>query len=76
MRRVVAAGAAAASALAVADQAVAHVTLHPNSVPQGGFVALNVRVPNEEANAATTKVDVKLPPGLALAAVALFRRRA
>jgi uncharacterized protein YcnI len=45
--------------------ATAHVTLQPNEVPAGGFTRLDVRVPNEEDNAATTKVEVQMPDGFA-----------
>ena len=53
----------ALAALMVAPTASAHVTLQPKEVPAGGFVRLNVRVPNERDNAGTTKVAVKFPPG-------------
>jgi uncharacterized protein len=52
----VAAGAPAASA---------HVTIQPSQAPAGAFTVLNVRVPNERDDAATTKVDVRLPDGFA-----------
>ena len=35
----------------------AHVTLQPERVPAGGFTRLDVRVPNERDDAATTKVQ-------------------
>ncbi len=63
MKRRLVAASAACLACAVAAPAQAHVTVHPNAVPAGGFTVLDVRVPNEEAKAATTKVDVQLPPG-------------
>jgi uncharacterized protein YcnI len=54
--------------LGVPAAAQAHVTLQPSQgVPAGGFVRLDVRVPNERDNASTTKVDVKLPDGFAFA---------
>jgi uncharacterized protein len=43
--------------------AQAHVSLHPNTVPAGAFVTLDVRVPGEEENAYAYKVDMLLPPG-------------
>ena len=55
--------AALVAAFAVAAAAQAHVTLHPNALPAGGFTVINVRVPNERPKAATTKVDVKFPSG-------------
>ncbi|MEA2217416.1 MAG: hypothetical protein QOJ35_42 [Solirubrobacteraceae bacterium] len=42
----------------------AHVSLHPNAIPAGSFVTTNIRVPNEEAHAGTTSVQVKLPSGV------------
>lgn len=55
---------AALIAPAVAD---AHVTLQPDSVPAGGFTRLDVRVPNEEDDAATNKVEVQMPDGFVFA---------
>jgi uncharacterized protein YcnI len=52
-----------AAALAIPAAAAAHVTVHPNSLPAGGFTVIGVRVPNEIDGARTTKVDVKFPPG-------------
>ena len=49
--------------VATAGVASAHVTVHPNMLPAGGFTTMVVRVPNERDNASTTKVDVQLPPG-------------
>ncbi len=54
---------AAVALLAIPAAAQAHVTLQPDSAPAGGFVRLDVRVPNERDDAGTTKVDVQLPPG-------------
>jgi uncharacterized protein YcnI len=50
-------------ALAVPAAADGHVTVQPATAPAGGFVRLDLRVPNERDDAGTTKVDVKLPPG-------------
>ena len=63
MQRRIAAFAVAAGALAVPAAAQAHVTVQPTSVPAGAETVLSVRVPNERDDAATVKVDVKLPPG-------------
>jgi uncharacterized protein YcnI len=49
--------------LALAPAAGAHVTLQPPEAPAGGFTRLDVRVPNEQENADTTKVVVQMPPG-------------
>jgi uncharacterized protein YcnI len=51
-------------ALGAPGDADAHVTLQPASAPAGGFMRLDVRVPNERDDRGTVKVDVKLPPGL------------
>jgi periplasmic copper chaperone A len=53
----------AVAALAFAPVAHAHVTLHPNVLPAGQFVQVVVRVPNERQDAATTKIEVRFPPG-------------
>jgi uncharacterized protein YcnI len=61
-------GAAAATltgALALPAAAGAHVTVDPSEAPAEGFVVENVRVPNEEQSASTTKVTVKFPDGFA-----------
>jgi uncharacterized protein len=63
MSKLIALAAVAASTLGVAAPGWAHVTLQPNEVPADGFTRLNVRVPNERDEAATTKVRVKFPPG-------------
>jgi periplasmic copper chaperone A len=55
--------AVAAAALTAPAAAFPHVTVHPNSVPSGGFTVLTVRVPNEIDNARTRRVDVKMPNG-------------
>jgi uncharacterized protein YcnI len=49
--------------LLVPAAAEAHVTVHPNVVPAGAYVALNVRVPGEEENAFAYKVALQMPPG-------------
>ena len=54
----------AAAGLALAGVAQAHVTVHPNALPSGGFTVVNVQVPSEDAKASTVKVDVKIPPGV------------
>jgi uncharacterized protein YcnI len=53
----------AALALAAPTAAGAHVTLQPDSAPEGGFTRLDVRVPDERDDKGTIKVAVKLPPG-------------
>ena len=52
----------ALAVLAVAGPASAHVTVGPNTAPKGGSdVELTFRVPNEEAQANTTQVEVDFP---------------
>ena len=53
----------AAAGLALPAAAQAHVTVNPSTAPAGSFGELLVRVPNEQDNARTTKVDLQLPPG-------------
>ena len=55
--------AAAAAALALPAAADAHVSIHPNVIPQGAFTKLSLRVPNETDNATTTRVAVQMPAG-------------
>jgi uncharacterized protein YcnI len=43
--------------------ALAHVSIHPNTVPAGAFATLDVRVPGEQHGAHVAKVDVLFPPG-------------
>lgn len=54
-------------ALALPASASAHVTLQPEEAAAGAFTVLDVRVPNERDDAATTKVEVQLPPGFVFA---------
>ncbi len=56
---------AVAAALALPATASAHVTVHPNVIPEGSFAVLDIRVPNERDDAGTTKVQVQLPDGFA-----------
>ena len=54
----------------VAAPALAHVTVDPESVPKGtSDVVLSFRVPNEEASANTTKIDMQLPQDHPIAVV-------
>jgi len=54
-------------ALAIPASAGAHVTLQPSEAAAGDYTVLDVRVPNERDDAATTKVDVQLPSGFVFA---------
>jgi uncharacterized protein YcnI len=55
----------AAAALGWPAAAAAHVSLHPNQIPAGAFVTLNVRVPGEQQGAYAYRVVMQLPPGFA-----------
>jgi uncharacterized protein len=55
---------AVAAALAVPAAASAHVTVNPGEAEPGSFSVLNVRVPNERDDKGTTRVDLRLPPGV------------
>jgi uncharacterized protein YcnI len=57
---VLAALAVGAVALA-ALPAGAHVTVHPDTAPKGGYQILSFSVPNEEPDANTVKLEVQLP---------------
>jgi uncharacterized protein YcnI len=60
--RAVVLGGAALSLLVLAGPASAHVTIGPNTAPKGGSdVELTFRVPNEEASANTTQLEVDFP---------------
>lgn len=52
-----------AVALLAPAAAQAHVSVHPNTVPEGAFATLNIRVPGEEENAYAYKIDTLFPPG-------------
>jgi uncharacterized protein YcnI len=49
--------------LALPAAAAAHISLHPNEIPAGAFVTLNVRVPGEQPDAYAYKVVMQMPPG-------------
>jgi periplasmic copper chaperone A len=57
---ILAAGATLSLAPATAQ---AHISLHPNTIPAGAFVTLDVRVPGEQPGAYADKVDMLVPPG-------------
>ncbi|MGW3073650.1 MULTISPECIES: YcnI family copper-binding membrane protein [unclassified Kitasatospora] len=60
---------AAASVVALAGPAFAHVTVNPGSATQGGYTAVDFRVPNESDTASTVKLEVNLPLDHPLASV-------
>ncbi|MFZ1154772.1 MAG: YcnI family protein [Solirubrobacteraceae bacterium] len=53
----------ATATLSISGVAQAHISLHPNTIPAGAFVTLNVRVPGEQEHAYAYKVDMQVPPG-------------
>jgi|HubBroStandDraft_3_1064219.scaffolds.fasta_scaffold12723_3 uncharacterized protein YcnI len=53
----------ATATLAAPAAAQAHISLHPNTIPAGAFVTLNVRVPGEQEGAYAYKIDMLVPPG-------------
>jgi uncharacterized protein YcnI len=63
-RRLVPVAAVVVSALTLPALACAHVTVNPQQVPAGAYTLLDIRVPNERDSASTTKVVVKMPPGI------------
>jgi uncharacterized protein len=63
MNKITLAAVTAVAVLAVPGVAAAHVTLQPNTATAGAYTVENVRVPNEQDNAVTTKVDVQMPHG-------------
>ncbi len=53
----------ALSTLSIPGVAQAHISLHPNTIPAGAFVTLDVRVPGEQAGAYAYEIDMLVPPG-------------
>jgi periplasmic copper chaperone A len=52
-----------AAALVLPAAASAHISLHPNEIPAGAFVTVNVRVPGEQPGAYAYKVVMQMPSG-------------
>ncbi|HEX4818946.1 MAG TPA: YcnI family protein [Acidimicrobiales bacterium] len=63
--------ATAAVVLLTAIPALAHVTVNPDEAPQGGFTKLTFRVPNEQDNTNTVKIDIKFPTDHPIASVSV-----
>ncbi|MEV7777711.1 YcnI family protein [Kitasatospora sp. NPDC088351] len=61
--------AAATSVVVLACPAFAHVTVNPGSAEQGGYTAVDFRVPNESDTAGTVKLEINLPLDHPLASV-------
>ncbi|MGW4898597.1 YcnI family copper-binding membrane protein [Kitasatospora sp. NPDC004240] len=69
-RRIAASALAAATSVVVlAGPALAHVTVQPGNAQQGGYTAVDFRVPNESDTASTVKLEVNLPMDHPLASV-------
>jgi periplasmic copper chaperone A len=60
-RATVVAGGAVAAVLLLAVPALAHVTVTPDSAPAGAAAVLTFHVPNEEAHADATGLDMRIP---------------
>jgi uncharacterized protein YcnI len=63
-RRLVLATMIAGACALLPAAARAHVSLHPNAIPQGAYVTTYVRVPNEADHANISSVKIKLPNGV------------
>ncbi len=63
--------AGAIAVIAVPGIAAAHVTLNPTTAAPGGYGAFDVRVPNEEATASTTRIQLFLPTDHPIASVSV-----
>jgi uncharacterized protein YcnI len=64
-------GTATLALLVVAGPAAAHVTANPNTAEQGSYSKVSFRVPNEEASAQNTGVEVDLPLDHPIASVSV-----
>jgi uncharacterized protein YcnI len=67
MKRLLLAPATALALLLSSAPAWAHVTVSPSEVPRGGFQVLTFRMPNEEDDANTVKLEVTFPADQPLA---------
>jgi uncharacterized protein YcnI len=59
----------ATAVLGFAGTAFAHVTISPDTAPRSGDATVAFRVPNEEDDATTTKLEIDLPVDRPIAAV-------
>lgn len=53
----------AAGALLAPATAEAHISLHPNTIPEGAFATVDARIPGEEEGAFVRRVAMRLPAG-------------
>lgn len=70
-RTAVVASAALATLIAAATAASAHVTVTPDTAAQGEYRTVSFHVPDEEASAITTSVEVDLPADTPIASVSV-----
>jgi uncharacterized protein len=60
-RTAIVGGAASAAVLLAAGPALAHVSVQPGSAAKGSYSTVVFKVPNEQDNASTVKIEVNLP---------------
>jgi uncharacterized protein YcnI len=61
----------AATLVALAPMAAAHVTVNPGEATKGGFTALAFRVPNERPDSGTTSLEVNIPEDTPIASISV-----
>ena len=61
----------AATLVALAPMAAAHVTVNPGEATKGGFAALAFRVPNERPDSGTVSLEVNIPEETPIASVSV-----
>ena len=61
----------AATLVALAPMAAAHVTVNPGEATKGGFAALAFRVPNERPDSGTTSLEVNIPEDTPIASISV-----
>jgi uncharacterized protein YcnI len=69
LARILAVG--AATLVALAPMAAAHVTVNPGEAAKGGFAALAFRVPNERPDSGTTSLEVNIPEETPIASISV-----
>jgi uncharacterized protein len=67
LRKLALTGIVVAAVVGWATPAFAHVSVSPDEAPAGSFTTLTFQVPNEAADAGTTKVEVTFPSDPAIA---------
>ena len=61
----------AATLVALAPMAAAHVTVNPGEATKGGYTALAFRVPNERPDSGTVSLEVNIPEDTPIASVSV-----